>query len=80
MHFKPLTEVFKSGEMVAKMCVYVASGCGHWLAELEVWFERAMVGWSVAARVSLAQDVRVLWVWESRQRMLEARERERRVE
>ena len=62
------------------MCVYVASGWGHWEVEPEVCEERVMVGWSMFARLSLHHDVRVSWVVASRQRILEAPERERRVE
>lgn len=62
------------------MCVYVASGCGHWEVEPEVCEDRVMLGWSMVARLALHHDVRVSWVGESRQRILEAPERERRVE
>lgn len=39
-----------------------------------------MVGWSTWERVDLHQAVRVSWVWASRVRILDALERERRVE
>ena len=62
------------------MCVNAASGWGHWDVEPEVCEESVMVGWSMVARLSLHHYVRVSWVWGSRQRILEAPERERRVE
>lgn len=58
----------------------LASGCGHWEVEPEVCEERVMVGWSMVARLALDHDVRASWVVLSRQRILEAPERERRVE
>jgi len=62
------------------MCVYVASGWGHWEVEPEVCEDSVMEGWSIFARLSLLHEVRVSWVVASRQRILEALERERRVE
>jgi hypothetical protein len=46
----------------------------------EAWEERVTVGWSMGGRDSLHQDVRASWVEVSRARILEAPERERRVE
>ena len=62
------------------MCVYVASGCGHWDVDPDLCEDRVMEGWSMLGRLSLDHEVRVEWVVASRQRILEALERERRVE
>jgi hypothetical protein len=80
MHFKPFTEVFKSGDRVAKMWVKEVSGCGHCEVEAGLWDERVMVGWSVGERLVVHQVERVLWRAGERVRILEVEERERREE
>lgn len=57
----------------------MASGCGHWVVEPGVWEERVMEGWPVEGRVEVHQVVRAEWVCWSRQRILLAEERERRL-